>query len=95
MVKYFCLLKINPTRTNDAIRTLKALPDKPWNGVRLYYTMNCFGNWDTCLWFHADKHEQAMDFVHNKIYPIPGVAETYLVPTTPIKEYPQNWKDWK
>ena len=92
MAKYFCLLKINPAKTTDATRILKALPDNPWNGVRLYYTMNCFGNWDMCIWFHTDDHEQAIEFVHNKIHPIPGVVETYLVPTTPIKEYTQSWK---
>jgi hypothetical protein len=53
--------------------------------------MNVFGDWDCGLWFDAKSHEQALNFVHDKIYPIPGVTETYVMPTSPIKEY-ITWK---
>lgn len=91
MNKYFVLLKTNPTRTNDVIQKLRSLSERPFNGVRLYYTMNCFGSWDLAIWFEAKTHDNVIDFVHNKISPIPGITETYLVPTTPIKEY-VSWK---
>ncbi len=91
MYKYFVLLKTDPTRTNDVAQKLRRLPERPFQGVRLYYTMNCFGTWDLAMWFEAEKHDYVIDFVHNKICQIPGVAETHLVPTTPIKEY-INWK---
>jgi len=92
MVKYLVLLKINPAKANDVWTALKHLPQKPWNGVELYYTMNVFGNWDAGLWFYAKNHDYAIDFVHNKIYPINGITETHTIPTTPIKEYTKNWK---
>ena len=91
MNKYFVLLKTNPTRTKDITQKLRKLPEQPYHGVRLYYTMNCFGNWDLAIWFEAEKQDYAHDFVENKIRPIPGVLEAYTVPTTPIKEY-INWK---
>ena len=91
MYKYFVLLRTDPTRTNDVVQKLRNLPERPLEGVRLYYTMNCFGTWDLAIWFEAENHDNVIDFVHNKICPLPGVIETHLVPTTPIKEY-INWE---
>jgi len=91
MNKYFVLLKTDATRTKDITQKLRNLPEHPFHGVRLYYTMNCFGNWDLAIWFEAEKQDYAHDFVNDKIRPIPGVLEAHTVPTTPIKEY-INWK---
>ena len=91
MNKYFVLLKTDPTRTNDVVQKLRSLPERPFNGVRLYYTMNCFGNYDLSIWFEAENHDGVIDFVQNKICTIPGILQTHTVPTTPIKEY-INWK---
>lgn len=90
MSKYLVLLKIDPAKTRDVIDAFKRLPKNPHPGVDLYWTMNVFGTWDMGIWFNAENHDQAIDFVHNKVYPIPGVHETYTMPTTPIKEY--SWK---
>lgn len=84
------LLKINPNRISDVVRDLRALPEKPTTGVTLYNTYNLFGDWDACVWFEADTHDNAMNFVQTKISPITGVTNTYTVPTTPIKEY-KTW----
>jgi len=91
MNKYFVLLKTDATRTKDITQKLRNLPEQPYHGVRLYYTMNCFGDYDLAIWFEAEKQDYAHDFVENKIRRIPGVLEAYTVPTTPIKEY-VNWK---
>jgi uncharacterized protein with GYD domain len=91
MNRYFVLLKTEPARTNDVVQKLRTFPEQPSQGIRLYYTMNCFGNWDLSIWFEAESHDTVIDFIHTKIQPILGVVETYLVPTTPIKEY-VNWK---
>lgn len=88
---YLVLLKCNPERTGDVLGDLKALPERPTTGVSLHYTYNVFGTWDFCIWFDAENHNQAMDFVQNKIRPITGVIETYTMPTTTIKEY-KTWK---
>ena len=87
MAKYLVLLKIDPLKTRDVLNAFKRLPSTPTPGVNLYWTMNVFGTWDMGIWFDARNHDQAMNFVHNKIYPIPGVLEAYTIPTTPIKEY--------
>jgi len=87
---YLLLVKINPEHTGDFVRNLKNLPENPVTGVTLYWTYNIFGTWDICIWFEADNHDNAMNFIQNKIRPIPGVIETYTMPTTPIKEY-KNW----
>lgn len=87
MTKYLVLVKINPNQTDPAVRALKELPDKPWGGITLHYTMNIFGPWDICLWFEAETHEQAMEFVNNKIRTVPGVTEVYALPTTTIRQY--------
>ena len=91
MEKYFVLLKTDATKTRDLIQTLRTLPKQPFNGIQLYYTMNCFGTWDVAIWFEAENQDYANDFVGKKIRPIPGVLEAYTVPTTPIKEY-VNWE---
>lgn len=90
-MKYLVWLKTNPAHTRDTIRTLGDFPEHPHKGIRLYYTMNVFGEWDCGIWFDADNHDRAIDFLHNKIYPVKGIVQTYLVPTSPIKEY-INWK---
>jgi len=87
---YLLLVKISPGQTGDFVRALKNLPEKPTTGVTLHYTYNVFGAWDACIWFEADNHDNAMNFVQNKIRPIPGVIETYTMPTTSIKEY-KSW----
>jgi len=87
---YLLLVKVSPGQTDDFLRDLKKLPDKPSTGVTLHYTCNVFGAWDNCIWFEADTHDNAMNFVQNKIRPITGVIETYCMPTTPIKEY-KTW----
>lgn len=51
------------------------------------FAYNVFGTWDACIWFDAENHDKATDFIVNKIRPISGVLETYTMPTTPIKEY--------
>lgn len=89
--KYFVLLKTNGKNTKDIAQTLKNLPEQPYNGVRLFYTMNCFGTWNLAIWFEAENSDYANQFVLQKIQPIPGVLEAYTVPTTPIREY-VNWK---
>lgn len=90
-MKYLVWLKTNPAKTNDLLRTLKNFPEKAYQGVHLYCTMNVFGDWDCGIWFDAQNHDQAIDFVRNKICPIPGVVQTYVMPTSPIREY-ITWK---
>lgn len=87
MPKYLTLVKINPGQVGDFLKELKKLPEKPSTGVTLHYTYNVFGAWDCCIWFEADTHNNAMDFIQNKIATITGVRETVTMPTTPIKEY--------
>jgi len=83
-------VKVRPENTGNFVRELKNLPEKPTTGVTLHYTYNVFGAWDACIWFEADTHDNAMNFVQNKIRPITGVVETYTMPTTSIKEY-KKW----
>ncbi len=90
-MKFFVWLKTNPAETNHVLLTLRNLPRQPYKGIELYYTMNVFGDWDCGLWFNADNHDNAIDFVHTKICPIPGIVQTYLMPTSPVKEY-ISWK---
>ncbi len=90
---YWTLLRIDRSKTNNALKGLKALPKKTSNpGTKVYYVGNVFGEWDNCIWFEANNHEHAMEFVQNKLSTIPGVIHTYTMPTTPIQE---NFKEWK
>ena len=84
---YLVLMRIDPNQTFDVLQNLRNLPKKPMPGVNLYHTSNVFGTWDCCIWFKADNYDQAMNFIHKHLRSIPGVAETYAMPTTPIKEY--------
>ena len=92
MANYLVLLKIDPTKTRDVLNAFKRLPKNPHPGVNLYWTMNLFGTWDTGIWFYAKNHDQAMNFVQKKICAIPGIHDTYTMPTTPIKEYTESLK---
>ncbi len=84
---YMTLLRIDRPKTKTALKCLKDLP-KTWKThTKVYYVANVFGEWDNCVWFEANDHDHAMDFVQNKISTIPGVIHTYTLPTTPIRKY--------
>lgn len=87
---YLCLVKVRPEQTDEFVRQIKNWPENPVTGVQLGYTGNTFGDWDTCIWFAAETHDNAINFVQNKIRHLPGVYETYTLPTTTIKEYPMR-----
>lgn len=90
---YWTLLRIDRTKTTDALKWLKNLPkENKRPNVKLYYTANIFGEWDNCVWYEAENHEDAMNYVQNKLAKIPGVVHTYTLPTTPIKDYYKHWK---
>jgi hypothetical protein len=89
---YMTLVRTERTKTKDTLKWLKDLPENYNPNLRIYYVANVFGEWDNCVWFEAENHEFAMDFVQNKIAKIPGIAHTYTLPTTPINEYFKRWK---
>lgn len=84
-------MKVDPSRTSEVKSDLSNLPENPSPGVRLYYSFNVFGDWDTCIWFHADNDDQATNFVRNKITRIPGVIKTHILPSTILRQYVQGW----
>lgn len=93
MTFYWTLLRIDRTKTADALKWMKNLPKenkKPH--IKVYYVANIFGEWDNCVWFEAENHDHAMNYVQNKLAKIPGVVHTYTLPTTPIQEYYRHWK---
>ena len=91
MPKYLVLFKITPKeslRTHANVsKALLALPRKPCREVTVHYRMKVWGDWDYCVVFEADDHEQAIDFVQDKISTICGVNHIYTIPTTGIKEH--------
>ena len=92
MPMYLALLKVDRTNANDWKKHLNALPEKTNSGIKTCYVANVFGQWDHCIWFEGDNNDHAMDYVQNKLAAIPGVTETYTLPTTPINEH---WKTWR
>jgi len=84
---YVVLLKIDPNHTDDVVQHLQKLPKNPTPDINLCYSYNVFGTWDACMWFWANTHDSAMNFVQKYIRNIPWVTETYTLPTTTIKEY--------
>jgi len=83
MTEYLVLVKLNPGKTIDVLDELRRLPDKPSQGVDLYYTLNIFGTWDIGIWFDAENTSQAIDFVQRKIRKISGVTDVHTLPTFP------------
>ena len=93
MAFYWTLLRIDRTKTANAMKGLKNLPKKSKNpNVKVYYIANVFGEWDNCVWYEAVNHEHAMMYVQNTLSKISGVVHTYTLPTTPIQEYYKTWK---
>jgi hypothetical protein len=84
---YVVLLKIDPNHTDDVVQHLRKLPKNPMPDINLCYSYNVFGTWDACMWFWANTHDNAMNFVQKYIRNIPWVTETNTLPTTTIKEY--------
>ena len=80
-------LKIDPNQTDKVVHKLQTLKKNPLPNITLHTTYNVFGTWDSCLWFQANTHDQAITFVQRYIRNIPGVTETYVFPTTVIKQY--------
>lgn len=91
MPMYMTLLRIDRTKTHDCLRHLKDLPQKTNPDINIWYVANLFGEWDNCVWFETNDSHHAMDWVQNKLANIPGVVQTYTLPTTPIKEYYKNY----
>lgn len=84
---FMTFLRIDPTKVQNTLKGLKALP-KTWKtNTRVYYVANVFGEWDNTVWFEANDHDHAMNFVQNKISTVPGMIRTYTLPTTPINQY--------
>jgi hypothetical protein len=62
-------------------------PKNPTPEITLNYSSYVFGTWDACLWFWTKNHDHAMSFVQKYIRNIPWITETYIMPTSTIKEY--------
>jgi len=84
---YMTLVKTERARTKDTLKWLKDLPENYNPNLRIYYVANVFGEWDNCVWFDANNHDYAMEFVQNNIAKIPGIVHTYTLPTTAINNY--------
>jgi len=89
---YITLLRTERTRTKDALKGPKALPENHNPNLKVYYVANLFSEWDNCVWFEVDNHEHTMDFVQNRIAKIPGIVQTCTLPTTSINKYFRRWK---
>lgn len=87
MSYYIALLKVDPNHTEDAVQYLRKLSKNPTPKINLFYSYYVFGEWDVCMWFYADSHDYAMNFVQKYLRTIPYVTETYIMPTATIKEY--------
>lgn len=87
MAMYLSLVKLRAEASDDFVRSVKNWPASPMSGINLGYTANVFGNWDCAIWFDADSHDNAISFIQNKVRKLPGVQDTYTLPTTEIKSY--------
>jgi len=76
---YLVLLKLSSTKVIEVINGLRTLPQKPIPGIDLRYVMNVFGTWDLAIWLEAEKSNQALDFIHEKLDHVPGVVDLYTV----------------
>ena len=83
MTEFLVLLRLTPSKMQDAIGAVRSLPEKPISGVDLCYTMNIFGSWDLGVWIDAENTAQAIEFVQKKIKDISGIADVYTLPTFP------------
>ena len=81
------LLKIDPNHTNEVVQRLQKFPKNPTPDINLSYSYYVFGNWDACIWFGCNNHDGAMDFLQKYTRNIEWVTETYIMPTSPIREY--------
>lgn len=84
---YLVLLKIDPNHTDEVVQHLQQWPKNPTPNVNLYYSYYVFGTWDACIWFWCNNHDNAMHFMQKYVRNIPWITETYIMPTTTIKEY--------
>lgn len=87
MQKYLVLVKLNPSKTLPFFNALRAIDERPMEGIRLNASYNTFGTWDFAIWFEADSNENAIHFVGENIRSIEGVNETLTMPATTLKEY--------
>ena len=90
MTQYLVLLKLSPSKISDTIKNLRSLPQKPSPGVDLHFVMNVFGTWDVAMWFDAEKSNQALEFIKEKLNQVPGVVDAYTVPAFPNRKPKQE-----
>jgi hypothetical protein len=86
MIEYLVLLKLSPQKILDATKELRQIPENAIEGIDTYYTISIFGAWDVGIWFKAEENDVALDFVHNTLRKVPGVEDTYVIPTFPQYE---------
>ena len=90
---YWTLLKVDRTKTANALKSLENLPKQSPNpGIKVYYIGNVFGEWDNCVWYEAENNKHAMEYVQNTLVKIPGIVHTCTYSTSPIREYHKYWK---
>jgi len=90
VTQYLVLLKLSPSKISDTIKNLRSLPQKPSPGVDLHFVMNVFGTWDVAMWFDAEKSNQALEFIKEKLNQVPGVVDAYTVPAFPNRKPKQE-----
>jgi hypothetical protein len=83
MTDYLVLVRLSPSKMQEAIGAVRNLPEKPISGVDLCYTMNIFGSWDVGVWIDAENSDEAIDFVQRRIKGIAGVSDVHALPTFP------------
>jgi DNA-binding Lrp family transcriptional regulator len=93
MTDYLVLVRLSPSKMQEAIGAVRNLPEKPISGVDLCYTMNIFGSWDLGVLIDAENTSQAQEFVQKKIKDISGVTDVYTLPTFPHGNGLTNQKD--
>lgn len=85
-IEYLVLLKLSPQKILEATEQLRKIPECGIEGIDTYYTISIFGAWDVGIWFRADDDQVALDFVHNTLRKVPGVQDSYVIPTFPQYE---------
>ena len=87
MTNSFLILARVSGSTDPLVRTIKALSQKPINGVKVVGTWTTFGAYDACVVINADSEQYAMDFVSKHIRPIENLLTTETLVGVPQAAY--------
>lgn len=83
---YMTLLSFTTDKTQQAVKQIKSLAERPPTNIKVLGTWTSFGRYDAVCLYRAENGSDAMNFVNERIRQIDGVVNTETLSVLPETE---------